>query len=156
MATPEERIADAFNGYFANFDIHLGPEDVAVGTHRSIVERGWLIIYRVDPDDGGFPVLEFYATHRMTNDSHVRIWADGHSEDLDAIDELYAYDAKVPGSKEAAQEQYLRHNRAVADELRVRGLYPHGDINAFLRTGGDRDSGAPGPPESPDGGELPQ
>jgi hypothetical protein len=45
-----------------------------------IASQGWRIVYRVDPDDGGFPSLEFYATHRMTSDSHVRIWADGHTE----------------------------------------------------------------------------
>ena len=134
MPTPEERIADAFNRYFESFAIRIEPEDVEVGSHRSIVNRGWRIIYRVDPDDNGSPCLEFYATHRMTSDSHVRIWADGHTEELDAIYEAYAFDAKVPGSKEAAREKYLRHNQAVAEQLTARGLYPEGDINAFLRT----------------------
>jgi hypothetical protein len=143
MSTPEERVADAFTAYFANFDIRIGPEDVAVGSRRTIGERGWRITYRVDPDDGGFPSLEFYATHRMTNDRHVRIWADGYLERLDAIHEFYGYDPKVPGSQEAAEEEYLRHNRAVARQLRARGLYPHGHVNAFLRTGGaDRDEGS--------------
>jgi hypothetical protein len=41
--------------------------------------------------------------------------------------------------KQAAEEAYLKHNRAVAAELRARGLYPEGDINTFLRAGG-RDS----------------
>jgi hypothetical protein len=36
---PEERIAEAFNAYFANFDIRIGPKDVAVGIHRTIGER---------------------------------------------------------------------------------------------------------------------
>jgi hypothetical protein len=107
---------------------------VTVGSRRTITERGWRITYRVDPDDAGAPSLEFYATHRMTSDSHERIWADGHLEHLDAIYEAYAYDAKVPGSEEAAREKYLQHNQAVARELRARGLYPEGDINAYLRT----------------------
>ena len=112
MPTPEERVAGAFNRYLANSDIHIGPEDVAVGTGRTIGERGWRITYRVDPDDAGSPTLEFYAPHRMTSDSHVRIGADGHLEHLDAIYESYAFDAKVPGSEEAAREEYVRHNRA--------------------------------------------
>jgi hypothetical protein len=78
----------------------------------------------------------------MTSDSHVRIWADGRTEDLDAIYEAYGYDAKIPGSKEAAQQEYLRHNQAVAKQLRARGLYPDGDINAFLRTEGAEDAEA--------------
>jgi hypothetical protein len=136
MPTPEERIVDAFNGYFVNFPIRIEVSDVAVGTRRGIAERGWRITYRVDPDDGGFPSLEFYATHRMTNDRHVRIWADGHVEELDAIHEFFGFDPKVPGSKAAAEAEYLRHNRAIAEQLRARGLYPDGDINAFLRTQG--------------------
>jgi hypothetical protein len=120
----------------ANFDTRIGPGDVVLGSRRAVGERGWRITYRVDADDGGFPSLEFYSTHRMTNDRHVRIWADGYLERLDAMHEFYAYDPKVPGLQEAAEEKYLRHNQAVGRQLRARGLYPHGDINTFLRTGG--------------------
>jgi hypothetical protein len=59
-------------------------------------------------------------------------------EQLDAIREAYAYDPKLPGSNEAAEAEYLKHNRAIADQLRKAGLYPEGDINAYLRTGADR------------------
>lgn len=146
MVVPEERIAETFNGYFANFDIRIAPGDVVVGSRQEIRKRGWRIAFRVLPDDAGSPSLEFYATHRMTNDRHSRIWADGHLEELDAIREFYGYDQKVPGSKDAAEKEYLRHNRMVAEQLRAAGLYPGGDINAYLRTGGnevDRGLGDP-------------
>lgn len=134
---PEERIAAAFNGYFADFDILIDGGDVAVGSRRDLRKRGWWIAYRVLPDDAGFPSLEFYATHRMTDDRHVRIWADGCLETLDAIRGGFGYNPNVPRSKEAAEEQYLRYNRRVAEQLRAAGLYPGGDVNAYLRTGGD-------------------
>lgn len=134
--TPQERIAEAFNARFARFQISIRPGDVKLGARRVIGERGWHIRLRVDPDDAGFPSLEYYATHRMTSDEHARIWADGHVESLDAIYEAFMFDSKVPGSEEAARAEYLRHNREIADQLRERGLYPDGDINAFLRTGG--------------------
>jgi hypothetical protein len=141
MPTPEERIADAFNAYFARFDITIGPQDAVVGTRRALGGRGWRIRYRVDPDDAGLPSLEFYATHRMTSDTRVGIWADGHVDDLDAIWESYAYDAKTPGSEQAARAKYVEHNQAVASQLGERGLFPEGDINAFLRIGAlDKDS----------------
>jgi hypothetical protein len=70
----------------------------------------------------------------MTSDSHVRIWADGHLEHLDAIHEAFVFDPQVPGSEQAAKEKYLAHNQAVAEQLRARGLYPEGDVNAYLRT----------------------
>ena len=85
-------------GYFVNFDIRIGPGDVAVGTHRTIGERSWRLTHRVDPEDAGLPSLAFYAAHRITNDRHVRIWA-GHVDHLDAINEFYAFDPKVPNSK---------------------------------------------------------
>jgi len=151
---PEERIAETFSGYFAKFDIRIEARDVAVGSRREIHKEGWRITFSVLADDGGFPSLEFYATHRMTDDRHVRIWADGHAEGLDAIWSFYGHDPSVPGSQEAAEEEYLRHNREVARELREAGLYPHGDINAFLRTGGDRnDDEADGTMSGPDGGD---
>lgn len=139
MSTPEQRIAEAFNGHFANFDIRIESGDVRVGFRREILAHGWRIAFRVDPDDTGSPSLEFYATHRMTSDTHVRIWADGHEDELDAIYEAYGFDRKVPGSEKAAREKYLTHNRMVAEELREAGLYPGGDVNAYLRTGGDVD-----------------
>lgn len=73
----------------------------------------------------------------MTDDRHVRIWSDGYLEPLDAIRGGFGYNPNVPGSKEAAEEQYLRYNRRVAAQLRAAGLYPGGDVNAYLRTGGD-------------------
>lgn len=135
--SPEDRIAEEFNKYFSNFEIGIRSEDVVVGTRRSIGKRGWRINFRIYSDDSGLPCLEFYAVHRMTSDRHVRIRADGVTQELDAILESYGYDPKVPGSEQAAKENYLRHNRAVASELQARGLYPEGDINSFLRTDGD-------------------
>lgn len=104
------------NRYFANFNIRVEAGEVRVGSRREIRARGWHITFRVVPDDAGSPSLEFYATHRMTNDRHVRIWADGYLEHLDAIHEFVGYDPKVPGSEEAAKEEYLRHNQMVAEQ----------------------------------------
>ena len=144
MDESSRRVADAFNARFDHWEsIRIAAEDVVIGNHRVLGGQGWHVRFRVDPDDGGHPSLQLYATHRMTNDSHVRIRSDGHVEDLDAIWEAYAYDAKVPGDRERAHDEYLRHNRAVADELRARGLYPDGDLNAFLRTGGMDDEHEP-------------
>jgi hypothetical protein len=75
MASPEELIAEKFNAYFANFNIRIEVDDIRIGTLREIRADGWQIRYRVDPDDAGSPNLEFYATHRMSDDRHVRMWA---------------------------------------------------------------------------------
>jgi hypothetical protein len=132
----QKRIVDGFNAYFRKFGIRIPAADVMVGGHGRIAKRGWLIAYRIDPDDAGKPSLEFYATHRMTDDRHLRIRADGDFERLRTIHGGYGYKPEVPGSEEAARDAYLRHNREVVKELLGRGLYPHGDINAFLATDG--------------------
>jgi hypothetical protein len=134
MATPEQRIADAFNDYFANFDIRIEADDVTLGSRREIRDKGWCIRLKVDPDDAGSPSLEFYAGHRMTDDRHHRIWADGYVEDLDAIRTFYGYNPKIPGAEEEAKREYLAHNRMVSEQLRASGLYPESDINTYLRT----------------------
>jgi hypothetical protein len=145
--SPQEAIAAAFNDYFRNFDIRIVPDDVILGERRSLSQGGWRVAFRIDPDDSGAPVLEFYATHRMTNDRHVRIWADGVSEDLDAIDESFVFDPNQPGSEEESRRRYEEHNQNVARELRARGLYPEGDINAYLRTHGSDIEANPGTEE---------
>jgi hypothetical protein len=137
MLGPEDRIAETFNRHFADFDIRIEADDVVFGRRGEIRAQGWRITFRIDTDDAGAPSLEFYATHRMTSDRHMRIWGDGHEDELDAIYESYGYDSKVPGAEEAAREEYLRHNRMVTEQLVEAGLYPDGDINAYLRTGGD-------------------
>jgi hypothetical protein len=129
MPTAETRIAETFDRYFANFGIRIDPGEVRVGHRGQIRSEGWSIRYRVVPDDAGGPSLEFYATHRMTNDRHAVIWADGHLDTLEAIREFFGYDPDVPRSKEAAEQDYLQHNRLVADRLRAAGLFPEGDIN---------------------------
>jgi hypothetical protein len=134
---PEGRIVDAFNAYFSNFDIRIEASNVAVGTRHELCKRGWRITLRVDPDDAGSPSIEFYATNWMTDDRDVRIWADGRVERLELIREGYAYNPEVQGSKDSSEREYLTHNRKIADELRAAGLFPEGDINAYLRTGGN-------------------
>jgi hypothetical protein len=132
----QDRIAEAFNAYFRPFGIRITAGEVTAGNHRRITKRGWLITFRVDPDGAGLPTLEFHATNRMTDDRHLRIRSDGYFERLEVIQSAYGYLPDVPGGKEAAQEAWLRQNRAVARELLAQGLFPHGDVNAFLSTEG--------------------
>ena len=122
----ERRIVEAFNAYFGRFGIRIEPEDVIVGSRRTIGKDGWAITYRIDGDAAGIACLEFYATHRMTNDRHVAISADGQLEHRDSIREMLIFDPKTPGSQEAAAEEFHTHNQAIAKQLQDRGLYPHG------------------------------
>jgi hypothetical protein len=116
--SPKERVAESFNLYFAGFDIRIAPEDVVIGSRRTIFDQrsGWRITYRVDSDGAGMPSLEFYATNRWTNDRHVRIGADGQGEHLEAISEIFVVDPENPSSgadRNAAIERELRLSHGI-------------------------------------------
>ena len=130
------RIADTFNDYFSTWAIHVPPSEIRPGARDSFAQDGWGINYVVDTDDNGDLYLEFYATHRMTDDRHVLISSSGEMTHLDAITGMYMYDPKVAGDRERASRRNTERNRRVAEELERKGLYPAADINAFLRTGG--------------------
>lgn len=116
----QRRIAESFNDYFANFGIAIEPEDVVCGSRRTIRhDSGWVITYRVDPDAAGAVSLEFYATHRRTNDRHARITADGEGEYLEALSEIAFLDS------DNSVVEHEDRNAAIAQRLRDRGLYPH-------------------------------
>jgi len=122
---PEDRIAESFNRYFQNSGIRITPRDVRVGTRRLIRQHGWGIAFRVIADDGGSPSLEFYAGHRLTDDRHVLIWADGLCQRLDAISPWrFPYNPKVPGAKEVADEASREHTIRIITELRTKGIFP--------------------------------
>ena len=67
---------------------------------------------------------------------HVELTGFRVVEAGDAIWELVAWDPKKPGDEEGANREYREHNQSVANELKQLGLYPSGDIKAFLRTEG--------------------
>jgi hypothetical protein len=129
-------ITKTFNAYFRNWKIELSPQDLQPGERRSLTERGWRIHYLVDVDHDGELFLEFYATHRMTNDRHILISSRGTMKHLDALTSMVFYDPKVGGEKERASRRNIEHNQKVAAALEAKALFPSGDINAFLRTGG--------------------
>ena len=135
------RIADET---FSHWGIVLPKEAVERGEPWTIQRAGWTIrgIFGVD-EDGTY--LEYYATHRMTSDSRYRIYASGRIAEQDAIWEMFGWDPKVPGDEARARKKYRDHNARVAEELKQLGLYPVGDINAYLRTEGPPEDEGDGP-----------
>jgi hypothetical protein len=125
----EERFAE----YFAHWGTRL-PEGAVQREAPGIIQHaGWTIRYVFGTDAEG-PYLEFYATHRMTNDNRVRIHSSGETKELEALETMYAYDAKIPGDRERAARENRSRNLRITKELEDRGLYPEGNINAYLAT----------------------
>ncbi|CAL8970284.1 hypothetical protein RHODGE_RHODGE_00754 [Rhodoplanes serenus] len=139
-------IAREFARHFAPWNLRLPPADVAARQRGKIVQKGWAIWYLFGTDQHG-AYLDYYAAHRMTNDSHVRLRAGGRHEGLPSIASgmVLTDDPEEDARREAA---FFRHNREVADLLAAKGFRPEGDepggvlINRYLQLGGRAEPGS--------------
>ncbi len=136
-------IEERFRRTFAHWGITLPPEDVEARRRGKIVEGGWAIWYLFGEDGrGGY--LDYYASHRMTEDRRVRLREDGRAEPLPTIRRLRI---ASQGPEEDAQlkAQYLEHNLRVGRMLKKKGFGVTGDeslsvqVNRHLRLGRDEE-----------------
>lgn len=81
-------IADIFVKRFTHWKISLPEEDLKNRRSGHIQNAGWLIQYCFGKDETG-EYMDYYAAHRMTDDSHVRIYDDGRVETLPAISSMF-------------------------------------------------------------------
>ena len=119
------RIAEYFNQNFSNWRIVLPAKSVKSRTRGKIVEAGWAIWYLFNSDERG-EYLDYYASHRMTNDRHVRVYADGFSETLPVISEfrVCSKDSKEDAKREA---KFFAKNQAISRMLAKKGFCIEGD-----------------------------
>jgi hypothetical protein len=109
-------IKQIFEEKYAPWGLIL-PIDPNPKTHKGNLEdeSGWAIAYCYHPEADP-PYLEFLVSHRMTNDTLQRIYADGRQELVGSCWETYA--ANDPAAKQA----YFDHNRQFYDRVREGGL----------------------------------
>ena len=81
-----KKIKAYFDGYFHSWGIVLPQADLSslvLDKDHELCKEGWTIRYKFGAQDGkGY--MDFYASHRMTNDRHERVWEDGRVEGLPA------------------------------------------------------------------------
>jgi len=70
-------MVDNFNKHFAHWDIIIPKENMKTRHGGYIQYKGWLIQYCFGKDKTDKEYLDYYAAHRMTDDSHRRIYDDG-------------------------------------------------------------------------------
>ena len=81
-----KKIKTYFDDYFYSWDITLPQGDLSspdLDKDYEIRKAGWIIRYKFGVQDGKV-YMDFYASHRMTNDRHERVWEDGRVEGLPA------------------------------------------------------------------------
>ncbi len=141
-----EQLRQRFNRTFAPWGIELPLDALSPGVVRLIAQRGWSIWTRldIDPEDGR-EHLDYYAMHRMTDDRHVRLSADGEEENLPSIAEGYVTpEGATVAEQEEARNRYFAHNQAVKKLLEEKGFVmtdqAHGSalVNRYLQTHPDK------------------
>lgn len=131
-----KKIEDQFNDTFSPWNIRLPPEDIAHRRQGKIVEAGWAIWYLFGSDEKD-EYLDYYASHRMTNDRHVRIYANGKRESLLAIQSMRPA-SPDPQEDARLEVEHLSKNQQIARMLEAKGFGLEGDepggvqINRFL------------------------
>ena len=76
-----KNVKEIFDRSFKTWDIQLPQEDLNKCNSGAICSRGWRIQYIFGKNKTG-EYLEYYASHRMTNDRHTRIYSSGRAISL--------------------------------------------------------------------------
>jgi len=85
--------------------------------------------------------LDYYASHRMTDDRHVRLREGSPAEHLPTV-RTFRIGSKDPEEDARLKTEYLEHNRQVGRMLMEKGFGVAGDeplsarVNRHLRLGG--------------------
>lgn len=116
-----------FNKAFENWDIHLPAGTIESLSAGRIVKAGWTIWYAFGSEEGR-EYLDYYASHRMTNDQHVRLYDDGRMESLEAVIEGYVL-PKDPDEAAEARAEFFARNRSVRRMLGEKGFTLEGNVH---------------------------
>ena len=122
---PMNAIESLFNATFAPWSIYLPPDDVANRRRGKIVKAGWAIWYLFGSDEKG-EYLDYYASHRMTNDEHVRLYAGGQEVGLPSI-QGFRLCSQDPDEDKRLEAEYAAENQRIARLLEEKGFGIAGD-----------------------------
>ena len=82
--------------------------------------------------------MDYYAAHRMTDDSHIRIYIDGREESLPALSSIYLL-SDDPIEAKRLKDEYEEHNQEVVKMLNQKG-FDKFTINMYLHAGLDKET----------------
>ncbi len=134
-------IQSIFSETFDPWGLQL-PTEAEIGNRvGKIMKKGWVVWFKyvTMPDS---TCLDYYACHRMSGDRHVRIHADGSTEELPSIDAMRAASAN-PAEDAALAADFYERNQKVNQMLQEKGFCINGDepdgvpINRQLRLKAD-------------------
>jgi len=118
-----KKIKEYFDDYFRTWEIVLSQDDLDSHDPEMITQlhkAGWTIWYRFGFQDGRW-FMDFYASHRMTNDRHKRVWEDGNTEGLPVANDIQILTGNPEEDKRRTAEN-RRQNQEVAALLAQKGF----------------------------------
>lgn len=136
------KIEAGFNASFAQWQIRLPAAAIASRRRGRIQQAGWLIWYLFDTDEQG-EYLDYYASHRLSDDLHVRMRADGGREDLPALRRGF-YTSRNPGEAARLEAECYAQNQLVAELLAAKGFDFTGDEPDLARVNRHMPTDPPG------------
>jgi hypothetical protein len=137
------RIAQAFRADFAKWGLEIPPELLASREPGFIQAAGWLIQFTFGSDSRG-EYLDYYASHRMTDDSHVRLYETGRRQHLASLASFFVTSSD-PKEAKRLEAAYLRRNGRIAQRLAAKG-FDKFTVNMLLHAGLDGKGTNPGSP----------
>lgn len=132
MTPSREHLAAIFADHFNRWRIQIPKANVTNGKPGFIAKQGWLIQFCFGTNSTG-DYLDYYAAHRMTDDSHVRLHGDGQSESLPTIRTMHVTSEDPAEARRLAEENRAR-NREVLEGLVAKG-FGKATINMVLGVG---------------------
>jgi hypothetical protein len=127
-----------FDNEFLEFGIQFPTDAFATHTRGKILHEGWVIWYLFGSDKSG-EYMDYYSSHRMTCDSHIRIYSDGKTKTLPTIAQMRIC-SEDPVVDKKLEEKYIRSNQRIARMLKKKGFDLTGDepfaiqVNRSLHT----------------------
>lgn len=120
-----DKIEASFNAKFANWSICLPSKNIAQRKRGKVIKAGWAIWYLFGSDASG-EYLDYYASHRMTNDRHIRIHSDGRCESLPVFQD-FRVSSEDPEEDARLDAEYYAEAKRVAELLEAKGFGLQGD-----------------------------
>ena len=115
-----DTISQTFAKHFASWDITLPEENLQSRSSGHVKERGWLIQFCFGRDvDGEY--MDYYASHRMTSDRHMRLYESGTKLRLDSLRGM-RLTSEDPVEDKRLGEEFVKINHGIAKELVEKGF----------------------------------
>ncbi len=120
-----------FNQWFAHWGITLSDEVMSQRVRGKIFKAGWCIWFLFGTDEAG-DYLDYYASHRMGGDYHIRIRTDGSEESLPTIASIH-WTSEDPVEAQRLEKEFFAENQRISEMLNEKGFGLEGDEPLSVR-----------------------